>query len=108
MRKLRKLERALVDGNWYGYAKSTQTFGGVAVGVGLALTTGASIYGTVTQAGIADSQLGLQQQQMGKQNQAFQQLQQLISDPGSFFSSPVYTSAANQGAQAVAKTNAAA
>jgi hypothetical protein len=84
------------------------SFAGIAVGVGLAVSAGASIYGTTTQAGIANSQLSLAQDQQGKQDQAFQQLQQLISNPASFFSSPVYTAAAGQGASAVARTNAAA
>jgi hypothetical protein len=79
----------------------------IAIGVGMALTAGAAAYSTSTQAGIAGKQLSLADQQMAKQNQAFQQLQDLISNPASFFSSPVYKSAADQGSQAVARQNAA-
>lgn len=107
MHKLRKLERAIAEGRWYEHAKATRVFADIAVGVGLAVTAGASIYGAVTQGGIANSQLDLARNQAGKQDQSFQQLQQLITNPGAFFDSPVYKAAADQGARAVAKTNAA-
>jgi hypothetical protein len=83
------------------------TFAGIAVGVGLAVTAGAAIYGSTVQAGIAGDAKSIAANQAGKQNQAFQQLQQLISNPGSFFDSPVYKAAADQGSKAVARTNAA-
>lgn len=108
MQKLRKLERAIAEGCWFEHAKATRVFADIAVVAGLAISAGASIYGTMTQGSIANSQLDLARNQAGKQDQAFQQLQQLISNPNSFFDSPVYKTAADQGAQAVAKTNAAA
>lgn len=80
----------------------------IIIGAGLVLTAGAAAYSTHTQAGIANSQLGLAQDQQWKQDQSFQQLQQLISDPASFFNSPVYQASAKQGTQAVARSNAAA
>jgi hypothetical protein len=83
------------------------TFAAIAVGVGLVVGAGASIYATDTQAGIANQQLGLEDTQAGKQNLAFQQLEQLISNPGGFFSSPTFQQSEYQGAQAVARTNAA-
>lgn len=84
------------------------SFAAIAIGTGLALTAGAAIYSTSTQAGIANQQLGLADTQAGKQNQAYSQLQQLMNDPSSFFGSPVYTAAANQGGSQVARQNAAA
>src|SRR5271165_6595434 len=84
------------------------SFAGIAVGVGLVVGAGASVYATSTQAGIANKQLGLAEDQQFKKDTAFQQLQQLLANPASFFSSPVYQSAADQGTQAVARSNAAA
>jgi hypothetical protein len=83
------------------------TFAAIAVGVGLTVTAGAAIYATNEQGKIAGQELGLADTQASKQNQAWQQLQQLISNPSSFFSSPVYTAAANQGGAQVARQNAA-
>lgn len=108
MQKLRKLEEALIEGEWFEHSKSTRVFADIAVGVGLALTAGASIYATTTQAGIAGSQLSLAQDQQFKQDQSFNQLQQLLQNPASFFDSPVYKAAADQGSSAVARQNAAA
>lgn len=84
------------------------SMGFIAVGVGLTVSAGAAAYGAYTQGQIAGDANSLAQNQAGKQNQAFQQLQQLINNPNSFFDSPVYKTAADQGAHAVAKTNAAA
>jgi len=83
------------------------SFAAIAIGTGLALTAGAAVYSTDEQGKIAGQELGLANTQAGKQNQAFNQLQQLISNPQSFFDSPVYTAAANQGTQSVARANAA-
>jgi hypothetical protein len=83
------------------------TFGAIAVGVGLVVGAGASIYATSTQAGIADRQLNLAQDQQGKQDTAFNQLQELMNNPASFFSSPVYQAAFGQGTQAIARQSAA-
>jgi hypothetical protein len=83
------------------------SFAVIAVGVGLTVTAGAAIYGTSQQSKIAGQEIGLAQTQASKQNQAFNQLQQLINDPSSFFNSPVYTAAANQGGAQVARQNAA-
>ena len=83
------------------------TFAGIAVGVGLTVAAGASIYATTTQAGIANSQLSLAQDQQYKQDQSFQQLQQLMQNPSAFFSSSIYQDSAAQGSAAVARQNAA-
>jgi hypothetical protein len=83
------------------------SFAVIAIGTGLALTAGAAVYATSTQAGIAGQELGLANTQAGKQNQSFNQLQQLLNDPSSFFDSPVYKSAADQGGAQVARQNAA-
>ena len=107
MLRLRKLDKALVEGLWFEHQKSTRVFADIAIGIGLAVTAGAAIYSTSVQGGIANQELGLAQTQAGKQNQAYSQLQQLISNPSSFFDSPVYTAAANQGGAQVARQNAA-
>jgi hypothetical protein len=107
MNKLRKIERGLVEDGWYTCAKATSIFGDIAIGIGLVAGAGAAIYATSTQAGIADAQLGLEATQNQRQNQSFMQLQQLLSNPGGFFSSPTFQQSEYQGAQAVAKTNAA-
>jgi hypothetical protein len=59
------------------------------------------------QGQIANSALGLAQQTQGEQMQVFQQLQDLISNPDSFFKSSVFTSARDQGTQAVERSAAA-
>jgi hypothetical protein len=84
------------------------SFAAIAIGVGLTVTAGAAIYSTSTQSGIANQQLALADTQAGKQNTAFNQLQTLISNPSSFFDSPVYTAAANQGGAQVARQEGAA
>src|SRR5271166_5412477 len=83
------------------------SFAAIAVGVGLTVAAGASIYATDQQGKIAGQELSIAGNQEAKQNQAWAQLQQLISDPSSFFSSPVYTAAYNQGTSATARTSAA-
>jgi aminopeptidase N len=83
------------------------SFAGIAIGVGLTVSAGASIFGASKQSQIANSQLGIEQDQEAKQDQAFQQLQQLISNPGAFFNSPVYKAAANAGGAQVARNEAA-
>src|SRR5271166_44250 len=108
MRKLRQREEALIKGEWFDHAKGTHTFGGIAIGIGLVAGAGAAIYGTSTQAGIANQQLNLANNQAAKQNQAFSQLEQLINDPSSFFKSSVFTSALGVGEQATAHQGAAA
>jgi hypothetical protein len=84
------------------------TFGGIAVGIGLVVGAGASIYGTATQGKIANQGLSLAEDQRYKQDEAFNQLQELMNNPASFFNSPVYQAAFNQGSQAVARQGAAA
>jgi hypothetical protein len=108
MRKVERLEKALRAGDWFEATKATRVFADIAIGVGLAVSAGAAIYNTVEQSGIANKQLGIAQDQQYKQDQSFQQLQQLISNPNSFFSSPVYQASEQQGASAVARGNAAA
>jgi len=107
MNRLRKTEAALVAGEWFDHFKGTKYFGDIAIGIGLAVTAGASIYSTTTQAGIANQQLALEQTQNQRQNTAFTQLQQLIQNPGSFLNSPVFTSALNVGEAGAAHANAA-
>ena len=77
------------------------------IGTGLGLTAAAGIFGTISQNKISNAQLSLAQDQQGKQDWSFQQLQQLITNPQSFFQSPVYTSAALQGTSAVERGEAA-
>jgi hypothetical protein len=108
MNRIRKFTQALADGDWYGHAKATNYWGDVAIGVGLAISAVASGYNTASQAGIANRQLSIADDQRWKEDQSYQQLQQLMTDPSSFFASPVYQAAAKQGTQAVARSNAAA
>lgn len=79
------------------------------IGIGaLIISAGADIYQTTSQSKIAGHQLGLAEDQQFKQDQAWQQLQQLISNPAGFFDSPVYKAAADQGSKATARQNASA
>lgn len=82
-------------------------FADIAIGIGLVAAAGASAYGASVQGGIAGQQMGLAQDQQYKQDQSFQQLQQLISDPGSFFKSPVYQASFDQGTHAVQRAEQA-
>jgi hypothetical protein len=108
MQKLRKFAQALEAGEWFERQKSTQVFADIAIGVGLVAAAGASVYGTVTQAGIAGQQLSLENSQNYRQGTAFNQLEALINNPSAFFGSPVYQAAFNQGTQAVSRAGAAA
>lgn len=107
MRRLKEFDEALVAGEWFNHTKGTKVFADIAIGVGLAISAGASIYATTTQAGIANQQLALEQTQNQRQNTAFSQLQQLIQNPGSFFNNPVFTSALGIGEAGAAHANAA-
>lgn len=107
MQRLRKLDRALVEGRWFEHSKSTRVFADIAIGVGLAASAAATAYGISSQSGIANRQLSIADDQRSKQDQSFQQLQQLISDPSSFFKSPVYQAAFDQGTHAVSRQQAA-
>lgn len=107
MQRLRKFERALIEGEWYNHAKATKTFGDIAIGIGLVVGAGATAYSANKQAGIANRGLSVAEDQQYKEDQAFNQLQDLISNPAAFFSSPVYKSAADQGSKAVARSSAA-
>jgi hypothetical protein len=106
-KRIKKFNQALLDGNWYSHSKSTKYFGDIAIGIGLLAGAGAVVYSTSTQAGIANQQLGLADTQADKQNTSFQQLEQLLANPGGFFSSPTFQQSEYQGAQAIARTNAA-
>lgn len=77
---------------------------GVAV-AGAGIAVGA--YESSQQAGISSEALGLASNQNARQAYSFNQLQTLMNNPGSFFDSPVYQAAFNQGSQAVAKQSAA-
>lgn len=83
------------------------SFGYIAIGIGLVAGAAASAYSTSTQAGIADQQLQLAGSQNYRQATSFEQLQQLLNNPQSFFDSPVYKSAAAQGTQATQRAQAA-
>ena len=77
---------------------------GVAV-AGAGIAVGA--YESSQQAGISSEALGLASNQNARQAYSFNQLQTLMNNPGSFFDSPVYQAAFNQGTQAVEKGSAA-
>ena len=77
---------------------------GVAV-AGAGIAVGA--YESSQQAGISSEALGLASNQNARQAYSFNQLQTLMNNPGSFFDSPVYQAAFNQGSQAVARQSAA-
>jgi hypothetical protein len=83
------------------------TFGEIAIGIGLVVGAGASAYATTSQAGIAGQELSLANTQSGRQQIAFNQLQTLINNPGSFFDNPVFQSSLSQGTQAVQRAEAA-
>jgi hypothetical protein len=83
------------------------SFAFVAVGVGLTAVAVATVVSANDQKDIAGEQNSIALTQQSKQNQAFQQLQQLINNPQSFFDSPVYKAAADQGGAQVARQNAA-
>jgi hypothetical protein len=72
-----------------------------------AVGIGAGVYESSQEHGIQEQQLGLANTQLGMQTQSFDQLQQLMANPSSFFQSPVYQAAANQGGQQVARQMAA-
>jgi hypothetical protein len=107
MQKLKRLERALVAGEWFQARKATQVWADIVIGAGMLIGAGATIYSANKQGQIANSQLGLEGAQNARQQQAFDQLQQLISNPGAFFDSPVYKAAAAQGSSAVARETGA-
>lgn len=79
----------------------------IVAGVGIAVSAGVGIYEANQQAGIANSQIGLANDVNGRQAYSFNQLQQLIQSPDTFFNSPVYQAAFGQGTQAVARSEAA-
>jgi hypothetical protein len=71
-----------------------------------AVGIGAGLYESSQQQGIENQALGIASSQNSRQAYSFQQLQSLISNPGSFFSSPVYQAAFGQGTQAVTRQEA--
>jgi hypothetical protein len=83
------------------------TFGAIAIGIGMVVTAGAGIYEANKQAGVANSELDLQAQQNWRQQTSFNQLQALLNDPSSFFSSAPYQAAFGQGTKAVMRGAAA-
>jgi hypothetical protein len=111
MNRIRKFERALVAGDWHDHAKSTKYFGDIAVGIGLVIgagaAAGAAVYSTNKQAGIANRGLSIAEDQQYKEDISFNQLQDLISNPAAFFSTPAYTASFGQGTQATSRANAA-
>ena len=83
------------------------TFAVTATVVGV-VGIGAGLYESSQQQAISSQALGLAQNTQGEQMQAYQQLQQLIANPNSFFQSGVYQSAFNQGSAAVQRQQSAA
>ena len=72
-------------------------------GVGAA-GIGAGLYEANQANSIATQGLGLAEQTQAEQMQSYQQLQALMNDPASFFQSPVYQAAFNQGSAAVSRS----
>ncbi len=72
-----------------------------------AVGIGAGLYESSQQHGIEEQELGIANTQLGKQNQSYQQLQNLMANPASFFSSPVYQAAFGQGTQATLRASEA-
>ncbi len=70
-----------------------------------AVGVGVGAYDASKQQGIENKALGIGETQLQMQEQSFGQLQQLIQNPGSFFSSPVYQAAFGQGTQATMRAS---
>lgn len=66
----------------------------------------AGAYEYAGQHSAEEQALSLANTQNGRQTASFNQLQQLMANPGSFFSSPVYQAAFGQGTQAVERQQA--
>jgi hypothetical protein len=77
-----------------------------AIGVGIA-GIGAGLYESSQQQGISGQALGLAQNTQGEQMQSYQQLQQLMQNPGAFLSNPIFQGQLNQGLTGVSRTMAA-
>ena len=80
-----------------------------AIGIGAVGLVGDVLQGQAAgkQGQITNSEIGIMNAQNTRQQTSFDQLQQLMANPASFFSSPVYQAAFGQGTQAVARSNAA-
>jgi hypothetical protein len=104
VQKLRKIEKSLIDGTWFDETKGTNVWAIVAASV---VSAGVGLYTGIQQGKAANSQLTIEENQEGKQNDAWSQLQTLMNNPSSFFNSPVYTAAANQGGAQVSRQMAA-
>jgi hypothetical protein len=78
------------------------SFAGIAVGVGLAVSGAAAIYGTTTQAGIAGQQLSMAQTTQAEQEYYNQQLMHLMQNPAAYLESPLFKSSLNVGLTGVA------
>jgi hypothetical protein len=72
-----------------------------------AVGIGVGGYEASQQHGVEEQALSLAQTQNGRQAWSFEQLQNLMQNPSSFFQSPVYQAAANEGGQQVARQEAA-
>jgi hypothetical protein len=72
-----------------------------------AVGIGVGAYEASQEHAIQEQALGLAQTQAQKQNTSWDQLQQLMANPASFFQSPVYQSAEQQGGATVARQMAA-
>lgn len=106
MNKLRRREAAIVEGDWYGL-KATRVWADIIIGAGMVLSAGASIYSANKQGQVANSQLGIEQDQQYKQDHAWNQLQDLMTNPTNFFTNPAFKMSEDQGSQAVARQTAA-
>jgi hypothetical protein len=74
----------------------------IVAGVVGAVGLGISAYGASVQSGLAGQASGIASQQAGEQGWYNTQLQQLIQNPSSFLSSPIFQSALKQGGTSVA------
>lgn len=80
----------------------------IAIAAASVIGTAAGLYESGQQGKYANHALSIADDQRNKQDTSFNQLQDLLKDPSSFFSSPVYLSAFDQGTKAVGRGNAAA
>lgn len=79
----------------------------IAVAAAGVISAGLGAYSASQSNKTAGRALDLAADQQGKQDLSFQQLQDLMSNPQTFFDSPVYQAAFGQGSKAVARGQAA-
>ena len=106
MRRLKKFEAALREGDWYGL-KSTRVFADIAIGIGALATAGVGAYEAYNSNQIAGEGIGLAQYTMGQQAYYNNQLQNLMNNPAGYLQNPLFTSSLGVGTQAVNRSQAA-